>query len=81
MLCTLKHISFALSCTFLVHTQDLVPITVEMAIPFEFHRFIVGQRGRWIRALMEDHNVNIVVPSADKNVICSVFFNMCLECL
>lgn len=50
-------------------TQDQIPITEEMIIPFEFHRFIVGQRGRWIRGLMDDHDVNIVVPSAEKNVI------------
>ena len=50
------------------HTQELIPITKEMVIPFEFHRYIVGQRGREIRSLMEEHNVNIVVPTVDKNV-------------
>ncbi len=60
-----------------VHSQDLIPITEEIAIPFEFHRFIVGQRGRWIRGLMDDHDVNIVVPSAEKNV-CHLTCNIAL---
>ncbi len=56
------------SCLNYAHIQELIPITEEMHIPIEFHRFIVGQRGRWIRGLMENHDVNIVVPSAEKNV-------------
>ena len=48
--------------------QDLIPISVEMEIPFEFHRYIIGQKGRDIRSLMDEHDVNILVPSPDKMV-------------
>ena len=53
----------------LTHTpQDLIPISVEMEIPFEFHRYIIGQKGREVRSLMDEHDVNILVPSPDKKV-------------
>ena len=32
--------------------QALVPITKEMEIDFEFHRFIIGQKGNWQVYLM-----------------------------
>ena len=48
--------------------QDLIPISVEMEIPFEFHRYIIGQKGREVRSLMDEHDVNILVPSSDKKV-------------
>ena len=39
-----------------------------MEIPFEFHRYIIGQKGREVRSLMDEHDVNILVPSPDKKV-------------
>ena len=48
--------------------QELIPISVEMEIPFEFHRYIIGQKGREVRSLMDEHDVNILVPSPDKKV-------------
>ncbi|KAK3594419.1 hypothetical protein CHS0354_037444 [Potamilus streckersoni] len=40
----------------------LVPITEEVAVPFEFHRYIIGQKGRDVRKMMEEFNVNISIP-------------------
>jgi len=39
-----------------------------VAIPFEYHRFIIGPKGRDIRSLMDDHNVNIAIPLSEKRV-------------
>lgn len=41
---------------------DLVPITEEICVPFDFHRYIIGQKGRDVRKMMEQFNVNISVP-------------------
>ncbi|XP_054712100.1 vigilin-like [Uloborus diversus] len=41
---------------------DLVPVTEEMEVPYDLHRFIIGQKGRDVRQLMEDHDVNILIP-------------------
>lgn len=41
---------------------DLVPITEEMSVPFDFHRRIIGQKGRDVRRLMDEYNVNISIP-------------------
>lgn len=51
----------------------LVPITVEVEVPFEFHRFIIGQKGKDVRKMMEDHEVSITVPPPeDKSNIIAV---------
>lgn len=42
--------------------QDLVPITKEVNVPFDFHRYIIGQKGRDVRKLMDEFNVNISIP-------------------
>ncbi|XP_071109075.1 vigilin-like [Haliotis cracherodii] len=44
----------------------LVPITEEMPIPFDFHRFIIGQKGRDVRKMMQDYNVNISIPPMEE---------------
>ena len=51
--------------------KDLVPITAEVSVPFEFHRFIIGQKGAGVRQMMNEFDVNIKVPSAEvkSNVI------------
>jgi len=46
--------------------RDLVPITAEVSIPFEFHRFIIGQKGKEVREMMNEFDVNIRVPAADQ---------------
>lgn len=40
----------------------LVPITEEMAVPKEYHGHIIGQKGHDVRKLMEEFDVNILVP-------------------
>ncbi len=56
-------------CFFLILCfQDLIPISHEVSIPYEYHRYIIGQKGREIRTLMEDHNLNIAIPPPDKKV-------------
>lgn len=46
---------------------DLTPITIEVEVPFKFHRFIIGQRGQSVRALMNTHDVNIQVCYSQDN--------------
>jgi len=43
----------------------LVPVTEEFNIPYEFHRFIIGQKGKDVRKMMDDFKVNIVIPPAN----------------
>ena len=43
-----------------------MPIVSEVEIPFEFHRFIIGQRGRDVRKLMQDYDVNVSIPGAEE---------------
>jgi len=43
----------------------LVPITAEVSVPYEFHRFIIGQKGVGVREMMNNFDVNIRVPSAE----------------
>lgn len=43
----------------------LVPITEEMMVPFDFHRFVIGQRGKDVRKMMDDYDVNISIPPAE----------------
>ena len=36
-------------------------------MPYDFHRFIIGQKGRDVRKMMQDFDVNISIPPADEN--------------
>ncbi|XP_066997687.1 vigilin [Anabrus simplex] len=47
---------------------DLVPITVEVNVPFDFHRAIIGQKGRDVRYLMDRYDVHIVLSPADQKL-------------
>merc|ERR1712110_1005303 len=51
---------------------ELVPITAEVSVPFEFHRFIIGQKGNGVREMMNRFDVNIRVPPQDaqSDIIC-----------
>lgn len=40
----------------------LVPVILEVNVPFDFHRFIIGQSGKVVREMMDDFDVNITVP-------------------
>ncbi|KAK7093511.1 hypothetical protein V1264_007247 [Littorina saxatilis] len=46
---------------------DLVPITIEVQVPFDYHRFIIGQKGRDVRRMMQDFDVNISIPPPSEN--------------
>jgi len=45
---------------------ELVPITAEVSVPYEFHRYIIGQKGNGVREMMQRFDVNIRVPSMDE---------------
>lgn len=38
--------------------QALVPVTIEVEVPFELHRYIIGQKGSGIRKMMEEFEVS-----------------------
>jgi len=42
----------------------LVPVSVDVEVPFDFHRYIIGSKGRDVREMMERYDVNITVPPA-----------------
>ncbi|CAL1537044.1 unnamed protein product [Lymnaea stagnalis] len=46
---------------------DLVPIVDEVNVPYELHKFIIGQRGKDVRKLMQDFDVNISIPAAEEH--------------
>jgi polyribonucleotide nucleotidyltransferase len=46
--------------------KALVPINIEVEVPYKFHRFIIGQKGIGVRKLMEENDVNIKVPSEEE---------------
>lgn len=50
---------------------ELVPVSKEVEVPFENHRYLIGQKGEGIRKLMDEHDVNINVPPAgnESNII------------
>ncbi|XP_078389931.1 vigilin isoform X3 [Cetorhinus maximus] len=44
----------------------LVPVTVDVEVPFDLHRYIIGQKGSGIRKMMEEYEVNIAVPPPEQ---------------
>lgn len=46
---------------------DQVPVRVEVEVPYDMHRFIIGQKGKDVRELMTMHNVNITVPPSEQH--------------
>ncbi len=44
--------------------EKLVPVTEEVDVPFDFHRFVIGQKGAGIKHLMDTYEVNIAIPPA-----------------
>lgn len=51
--------------------QDLVPITINVDVPFDLHRSIIGTKGRDVKDLMDRYDVHIVLSAQDvqENVI------------
>jgi len=46
--------------------MELIPVSKEITIPFDNHRFIIGQKGAGIRKLMDEYDVNINVPPPER---------------
>ncbi|XP_054160891.1 vigilin-like [Oppia nitens] len=40
----------------------LIPISIEVQVPFDMHRFIIGAKGAEVRKLMDAYDVSISVP-------------------
>lgn len=38
--------------------QALVPVTIEVEVPFDLHRYIIGQKGSGIRKMMDEFEVS-----------------------
>jgi len=45
----------------------LVPVTIEAEVPYDYHRFIIGQKGKGVREMMKNFDVNISIPPADEH--------------
>uniref|UniRef100_F7FXS6 Vigilin n=1 Tax=Callithrix jacchus TaxID=9483 RepID=F7FXS6_CALJA len=45
--------------------EALVPVTIEVQVPFDLHRYIIGQKGSGIRKMMDEFEVNIHVPAPE----------------
>ncbi|XP_056133981.1 high density lipoprotein binding protein a [Lampris incognitus] len=45
--------------------KALVPLTIDVEVPFELHRYIIGQKGTGIRKMMDEFEVNIQVPAPE----------------
>jgi polyribonucleotide nucleotidyltransferase len=56
--------------------QALVPITEEMNVPYDLHRFIIGTKGRDVRKMMEDNDVNISIPPGQHSRQIFALYNM-----
>ncbi|GFT30691.1 vigilin [Nephila pilipes] len=46
---------------------DIVPVTEEVEVPYDLHRFIIGQKGRDVRNMMEMFDVNIIIPPQNEH--------------
>jgi len=42
-----------------------VPITIEVEVPYDLHRYIIGQKGAGVRQMMNQYDVQLVIPAAD----------------
>lgn len=50
-------------------SQALVPITQDVEVSYELHRYIIGQKGSGIRKMMEEYEVGwpLVPPAVGKS--------------
>ncbi|MBN3310667.1 VIGLN protein, partial [Amia calva] len=44
----------------------LVPVTVDVEVSYDLHRYIIGQKGSGIRKMMEGYEVNVSVPQPEQ---------------
>lgn len=47
---------------------DQIPITEEINVPFDIHRWIIGQKGRDVRELMTRHDVHIELSPPEEKL-------------
>lgn len=45
----------------------LIPVEVEVQVPYDYHRFIIGSKGKDVRELMDKFDVNIAVPHSSEH--------------
>ncbi|XP_056420711.1 vigilin [Hyla sarda] len=45
--------------------KALVPVSIEVEVPYDLHRYIIGQKGAGIRKMMDEFEVNIQVPAPE----------------
>ncbi|MBN3286830.1 VIGLN protein, partial [Polyodon spathula] len=45
--------------------QALVPVSITVDVPYDLHRYIIGQKGSGIRKMMDEYEVNIQVPAPE----------------
>lgn len=43
-----------------------MPVSKEVTVPFNNHRYIIGQKGESIRQMMDEFDVNIAVPPPER---------------
>lgn len=48
--------------------EAFVPVTIEVPVDAKLHRFIIGQKGRDVRELMDRYDVNVKVPQSSENI-------------
>lgn len=52
---------------------DIVPITIDVSVPFDLHRSIIGQKGQDVKKLMDTYDVHIVLsPPEDRQDIIKI---------
>uniref|UniRef100_A0A673J8F7 Vigilin n=1 Tax=Sinocyclocheilus rhinocerous TaxID=307959 RepID=A0A673J8F7_9TELE len=54
--------------------KALVPVTITVEVPFELHRYIIGQKGSGIRKMMDEFEVSLT--TADFSGIISLFLHL-----
>jgi len=57
----------------------LVPVTAEVNVPVDLHRFIIGMKGKDVREMMTTYDVNIKVPTAEQQSETILISGPCLK--
>jgi polyribonucleotide nucleotidyltransferase len=54
---------------FFIFTQNSLQKNVlQVNVPYEFHRSIIGQKGKEVREMMDRYDVHIVLSPADQKL-------------
>ncbi|KAM4041294.1 vigilin [Anomaloglossus baeobatrachus] len=61
--------------------KALVPVSIEVEVPYDLHRYIIGQKGTGIRKMMDEFEVNIQVPAPELqcDIITITGLSTCLD--